>query len=150
MISAVYWIFYRAFLDPQFYKTFALSFFVGVYVLWLAWLLDLTLFTGTCPARRPALPINRVQVTLTAEQSLRARARWQQASKRVRKILRQRRIYFELGRYLQDPAIQDLVLGLEKVRGKLVRSANTAVARQARESAVAAQAKARLRASFAR
>ena len=108
---------------------------------------------GVCPSRRIALPRNRginAQVPLTAELSRVARTRWQTAFKRVRKILRQRRIWSELGRYLQDPAIQDLVLGLERVRGRLLRTATPAVAQRARENAAAAKARARLRARFAR
>ena len=98
---------------------------------------------GLCPSRAAPLPQRRGQILLNPEQSARARGLWRLAIKRVRKILRQRRIWSELGRYLQDPAIQDLVLGLERVRGHLIRTATPAVARQARENAAVAKARAR-------
>ena len=87
---------------------------------------------GLCPSRAPA-PVP----------SQRARSLWRLAARRIRKILHQRRLWSELGRYLQDPAIQDLVLGLERVRGHLIRTATPAVARQARENAAVAKARAR-------
>ena len=77
---------------------------------------------GVCPARaqQPVAPQQVQQGTLAAR-SLRARAHWHQAVQVISRILRLRRRWAALGRYLQGQRIQDLVIGLERRQGQLVR-----------------------------
>ena len=84
-------------------------------------LLFSSLLMGNCPAR--SVPQDRRQAhrANTAAQSARARSNWHKAVQIVARILRLRRRWAALGRYLQGPRIQDPVLGLERRQGQLVR-----------------------------
>ena len=74
---------------------------------------------GACPARQTQVP--RVVVRNTAAQAARARANWKLLVRRVSRLLRLRRRWSALGRFLQQPRVQDLVLGLERRQGQLRR-----------------------------
>ena len=76
---------------------------------------------GNCPARS-AQPVRRGLVRQnTAVQAARAKVNWHHAVQLVARILRLRKRWAALGRYLQTPRIQDLVLGLERRQGQLRR-----------------------------
>ena len=78
-----------------------------------------------CPTRAPppapppeptyplAFPIHWTQ----------ARRRWKIAVERIVRILRVRYKWYRTGVYLQQPFVQSLVEGLERKRGRLVRTA---------------------------
>ena len=76
---------------------------------------------GNCPARS-ALPVRLGLVRQnTAAQAAKAKVNWHRAVQLVARILRLRKRWAALGRYLQTPRIQDLVLGLERRQGQLIR-----------------------------
>ena len=84
---------------------------------------------GNCPGRlQQGLP-RRAQQGNYAAQSLRARSRWHQAVQVIARVLRLRKRWAALGKYLQAARIQDLVKGLERRQGQLVR-AQAAAARR--------------------
>lgn len=58
---------------------------------------------------------------LTLAQSLAARARWHRCCKRIKRLLRLRRLWAAVGRYLQADNVQAVVDGLERRGGRLVR-----------------------------
>ena len=66
------------------------------------------------------------------EQSARARAHWRRAVQHISTVLRLRRRWNAIGIHLQQPRIQSLVAGLERVRGVLVRVQPASVAAQDR------------------
>ena len=51
----------------------------------------------------------------------RARLRWHSAVQQIARVLRLRRRWAALGWYLQGQRIQDLVFGLERRQGRLIR-----------------------------
>ena len=57
----------------------------------------------------------------TAAQAARSVSLWRRAVRRITHILRIRRKWALVGQLLQDPTIQDLVRGLERRQGQLVR-----------------------------
>ena len=62
-----------------------------------------------------------VQPLTTAAPASRAIGLWRLAVRRITHILRIRRRWAAIGQLLQDPIIQDLVQGLERRQGHLVR-----------------------------
>ena len=82
---------------------------------------------GGCPARQPAAqPVLPVQVRLVQQgpaQQVPSRARrlWHSAVQQIALVLRLRRRWAALGQHLQGRRIQDLVLGLERRQGQLIR-----------------------------
>ena len=97
---------------------------------------------GVCPARQlPVPPAPRRRNT--PAQSARARLRWQQAVRRIRRLIKLRLIWNHLGIYLQQGWIQNTLLGIERVRGRVDRTQGAAQALQARIRRAAAKAAAR-------
>ena len=79
-------------------------------------------FMGNCLARaQPQVRVGQGRHANTAAQTARAKLNWHRVIQVVARILRLRRRWAALGRYLQGPRIQDLVLGLERRQGQLVR-----------------------------
>ena len=58
----------------------------------------------------------------TVAQSAHAKVNWHRAVQLISRVLRLRTRWAALGRYLQGPRIQDLVKGLDRKKGQLVRS----------------------------
>ena len=116
----------------------------------------LWIFMGTCPFRRQAPdPVHepaargRQQCRVNSPaQTARAIRRWLWAGRKVRRVLRLRRLWAALGTSLQDNWVQDLVLGLERRGGQLVRVRDSEREIARREAAAVAKARARLRARF--
>ena len=98
--------------------------------------------------QEPAALGGGVRIQNSPQQSAKARANWKLGFRRVHRILVQRRLWAELGHFLQADPIQDLVLGLERRGGQLVRvrAADQEIAR--REASAVAKAKARVRSRF--
>ena len=84
---------------------------------------------GVCPSRQASgQPTTRQrEAAYTARQRLIALLRWKTAVKRVIRVLARRRAWAEEGKALQAPWLQDLVEGLERRKGKLVRVAKAKV-----------------------
>ena len=83
---------------------------------------------GGCPARQPAAqPVPPLQVRAAQLQQAqvappsRARRLWHSAVQQIALVLRLRRRWAALGQHLQGRRIQDLVLGLERRQGQLIR-----------------------------
>ena len=104
--------------DPKFWQYFVYGFCVGLYIIWIGYLLG---YMGNC-SRRAAAP-GPFPVRSTAEQSTRARDRWQKAAKRIRWLLRVRRLWAHLGHYLNRPEVLTLTAGFDRRGGVLVRTA---------------------------
>jgi hypothetical protein len=98
---------------------------------------------------RPSQPATRggEQTPLTAEQRDRAVRNWQKLVKRVVRHLKLRVKWSALGRYLDQPALLALTSGLDRVKGKLVRTApaETAIERKVALAASKAIARAKAR-----
>ena len=135
---------------------FWLSLLTGIAYHWFFY----WIFMGTCPTRRQApqhrdplqgpqrVPRHPQRRVNTWQQSVRAIATWRRATKKIHRILHLRRLWAGLGLSLQTDAIQQLVLGLERKGGILVRRRTPDQEVQRRESAAVAKARARLRARF--
>ena len=75
---------------------------------------------GICPSRQQhQSPLLRLRNT--RPQSIRARRNWHHLVQRISRVLRLRRKWAAVGVYLQQHRIKDLVQGLERHRGHLVR-----------------------------
>jgi len=81
-----------------------------------------------CPHRQPpAPPPPEIPRPLAYPQHwTRARILWRRAFEFVARVLRLRYRWHKLGVHLQTPRIQSLVEGLERKRGRLVRTARVA------------------------
>ena len=71
-------------------------------------LLTSPLFMGNCSHRRPLAVQVAPPLHNTAAQAARARLRWRKAIRRVVRLLKVRRLWAELGRYLQTPEVLTL------------------------------------------
>ena len=103
------------------------------------------LFMGTASSRcsyrrRPQL--QQVQPNLVV------RARWRRAIRRVIRVLKLRRVWSASGAYLAQPEIQQLVIGLQRHGGQLIRRQPAAVAAAAKATAVARRAFAKAAARY--
>ena len=67
------------------------------------------------------------------------------AVQRLRRLIRLRRLWHHIGVYLQQPEIQSLFLGIERVRGRIARARPAAQALQTRVQRAASKAAARAR-----
>ena len=73
---------------------------------------------GTCPSRNR----HRTNVGINSPaQSTRAKRHWRMVVKEINRLLRLRKRWAALGRFLQGTQIQNLMKGLERKQGKLVR-----------------------------
>ena len=85
-------------------------------------LLPAACLMGACPSRRTATPATTEPLRNSAEQSARAKSRWVTATRHIRHLLRLRRLWAEIGRYLQRPELLTLTQGLDRRGGHLVRT----------------------------
>ena len=75
---------------------------------------------GICPSRQQHQhPLQLLRNT--RQQSIRARRNWHHLVQRISRVLRLRRKWAAVGVYLQQHRIKDLVQGLERHRGHLIR-----------------------------
>ena len=86
---------------------------------------------------------------LTPEQSTRAIRNWQFLGKLVRRHLKLRIKWAALGKYLDQPNLLSLTAGLDRVKGKLVRTAPADIALEQKVSNSVAKAAARAKARLA-
>ena len=97
---------------------------------------------GACPSRRaPEPPAPRRRNT--PAQSARALLRWKKAAKIIRRLVKLRLLWHHLGVYLQQDSIQTILLGIERVRGRVTRTKSAAAALQHRIRRATAKAVAR-------
>ena len=66
------------------------------------------------------------------DRSRQARKRWKTVFGKIKLLIRMRLKWHRLGVYLQDPAIQELFLGMERVQGLLTRRKTADQARAAK------------------
>ena len=86
-----------------------------------------------CQRRRAAAAVAEAAGAAEEEEGrARVRVAWRRATRRVLQLLRLRRRWSDLGRWLQQPWVQSIVAGLERRHGVLVRVTPAATAERLR------------------
>ena len=102
----------------------------------LRWLEQLAAQRRYIIHRGPRANQRPIRIVNTPQQSERARKHWRQAVQYISRILRIRKKFARLGKYLDQFRIQELVSGLERNRGVLRRVAPASTAEQIAQATV--------------